>query len=261
MTDLAANKVALVTGGGSGIGRASAELFAAEGAKMVVVGDIDAHSAGETAELITQAGFAAVGMGLDVADRAAVHELCEHIVDEHGSLDAAVNCAGVRGPSAMIANYDPEAWRRVMEVNLDGVFYCMQAEIAAMRHSGGGAIVNIASGAVVDPRGGLGAYGASKAAVVHLTRTAAVECASDGIRVNVMLPGRTRTPMLEEYYELTPGAEEEAVAQAPLGRIGLPSEAANAIVWLCSDSSSYVDGTSLLVDGAQHAGRPFTAER
>jgi NAD(P)-dependent dehydrogenase (short-subunit alcohol dehydrogenase family) len=257
MAELATGKVALVTGGGSGIGRASAELFAAEGAKMVVAGDIDADSAAETAELISQAGFAAVGVGLDVADRAAVHELCERIADEHGSLDAAVNCAGVRGPTAMIADYDPEAWRQVMAINLDGIFYCMQAEIKAMRRSGGGAIVNIASGAVVDPRGGLSPYGASKAAVVHLTRTAALECAADGIRVNVILPGRTRTAMLEEYYKLTPGAEEAAVAQAPLGRIGLPSETANAIVWLCSDCSSYVDGVSLLVDGGQHAGRSF----
>ena len=255
MTGLAAGKVALVTGAGSGIGRATAELFAAEGAAMVVASDVNGAAAAETAALIEEAGFTAIGALLDVTDRSAVSELCDRTVDEYGSLDAAVNCAGVRGPAGPMKDCDEEAWRQVMAVNLDGIFFCLQAEVKAMERTGGGAIVNIASGAVVDPHSGLSPYGASKAAVVHLTRTAALESAADGIRVNVILPGRTLTPMLQEYYDLTPGAQEAALAQAPLGRIGKPAETANAIVWLCSDRSSYVDGVSLLVDGAQHAGR------
>ena len=255
MTGLAVGKVALVTGAGSGIGRATAELFAAEGAAMVVASDVNGAAAAETAALIEKAGFAAIGAALDVSDRRAVFELCDRTVDEYGSLDAAANCAGVRGPSGPLKDCAPEAWRQVIAVNLDGIFFCLQAEIKAMERTGGGAIVNVASGAVVDPRSGLSPYGASKAAVVHLSRTAALESGADGIRVNVILPGRTLTPMLQEYYDLTPGAEEASSARAPLGRIGKPAETANAIVWLCSDRSSYVDGVSLLVDGAQHAGR------
>ena len=253
---MALDKVAFVTGAGSGIGRASAEIFAAEGARMVVVADIDGASATETARLIERSGGAAQPVQMDVAEPGAALDAVERTVGAHGSLDCAVNCAGVRGPSAPVAEYPVESWRRVMAVNLDGVLYCMQAEIGAMLASGGGAIVNIASGAVVEPHAELSAYGASKAGVVHLTRTAAVEYAGSGIRINAVLPGRTRTAMLEEYYRLTPGAEERALASAPMQRLGAPAETAEAIVWLCSDRASYVAGAALVVDGAYHAGRP-----
>ena len=253
---MALDKVAFVTGAGSGIGRAAAELFAAEGARMVVVADIDGASATETARLIEASGGAAQPVQMDVAEPGAAREVVDEVVDAHGSLDCAVNCAGVRGLSVPVADYPIDAWRRVMAVNLDGVFLCMQAEIAAMVESGGGAIVNVASGAVTEPHAGLSAYGASKAGVVHLTRTAAVEYAGSGIRINAVLPGRTRTPMLEEYYRLNPGAEDAALASAPLGRLGEPSETAETLVWLCSDRASYVAGAALVVDGAYHAGRP-----
>lgn len=252
---LALDRVAFVTGAGSGIGRAAARLFAAEGARMVVAADIDGPSASETARLIEASGGAAEAVRLDVAEPASAPEVVDGIVAAHGSLDAAVNCAGVRGLVAPVADYPADAWRRVMAVNLDGVFWCMQAEISAMLAGGGGAIVNVASGAVTEPHAGLSAYGASKAAVVHLTRTAAVEYAGSDIRINAVLPGRTRTPMLEEYYRLTPGAESEAMDSAPMSRLGEPSETAETIVWLCSDRASYVAGAALLVDGAQHAGR------
>jgi len=255
LTLLVSGAVVLVTGAGSGIGRATAELFAAEGAAVVVVADIDEASAQETAARIASDRTSSISAGLDVADADAVSRLVNEILDHHGSLDCAVNNAAVRGSTTRVADLDVNEWRRVMAVNLDGVFYCMQAEIRAMAASGGGAIVNIASGAVVDPHAGLSAYGASKAAVAHLTQTAAVEYAADGIRVNAVLPGRTRTAMLENYYELTPGAEDKALAEAPLGRLGSPDETAQAIVWLCSDRASYVDGATLLVDGAYHAGR------
>ena len=252
---MALDKVAFVTGAGSGIGRATAELFAAEGARIVVVADIDGASAAETARLIGASGGAAQPVQIDVAEPGAAREVVDEVVDAHGSLDCAVNCAGLRGLSAPVADYPIDAWRRVMAVNLDGVFLCMQAEIAAMLETGG-AIVNIASGAAADPHAELSAYGASKAGVVHLTRTAAVEYARFAIRINAILPGRTRTAMLEEYYRLTPGAEDAAVASSPMRRLGAPSETAEAIVWLCSDRASYVAGAALLVDGGQHAGRP-----
>lgn len=252
---LALDKVALVTGAGSGIGRAAAVLFSAEGARMVVAADIDGPSASETARLIEASGGEARSVAVDVAEPAAAPELVDGIVAAHGCLDAAVNCAGVRGLVAPVADYPADAWRRVMAVNLDGVFRCMQAEIGAMLAGSGGAIVNVASGAATEPHAGLSAYGASKAAVVHLTQAAAVEYAGDGIRINAVLPGRTRTPMLEEYYRLTPGAEQAALESAPMSRLGEPAETAETIVWLCSDRASYVAGAALLVDGAQHAGR------
>lgn len=226
---------------------------------MVVATDIDGDAAKVTARLISEAGGVAEAAQLDVADRAAVHTTVARVLETHGSIECAVNCAGVRGPLATVAEYDADAWRQVMAVNLDGVFFCMQAEIEAMLASGGGAIVNIASGAVVEPHATLSAYGASKAGVEHLTRTAAVEYAEAGIRVNGVLPGRTRTAMLDDYYRKKPGAEESALAEAPMARLGLPSETAEVIVWLCSDRASYVAGTTMLVDGAYHSGRPSSS--
>ena len=252
---LARDKVALVTGAGSGIGRAAAMLFAAEGARAVIAADIDGSSASETARLIETSGYAAESVRLDVCEPNAARGLVDTVVDAHGSLDAAVNCAGVRGPMAPVGELAADEWRRVMAVNLDGVFLCMQAEIGAMLAGGGGAIVNVASGAVTEPHPGLSAYGASKSGVVHLTRTAAVEYASSNIRINVVLPGRTRTPMLEDYYRRNPGAESRALDSAPMKRLGEPSEQADTIVWLCSERASYVAGAALLVDGASHAGR------
>ena len=253
--DLALGKVALVTGAGSGIGRATAELFVAEGARMVVAADMDGPSASETARLIEASGGAAESVTLDVVEPEAVRRVVDGIVEAHGSLDAAANCAGVRGPMAPVGELAADEWRRVMAINLDGVFWCMQAEIDAMLAGGGGAIVNVASGAVTEPHPGLSAYGASKSGVVHLTRTAAVEYAGSNIRINAVLPGRTRTAMLEDYYRRSPGAASRALESAPMKRLGEPFEQAEAIVWLCSDRASYVAGAALLVDGASHAGR------
>ena len=230
-------------------------LFASEGARVVVAADIDGSSASETARLIEAAGGAAEAreLGRGRAGRGPAGWVGR---DRRGPRvpRRAVNCAGVRGPMAPVGDLAADEWRTVMAVNLDGVFWCMQAEINAML-AGGGVIVNIASGAVTEPHPGLSAYGASKAAVVHLTRTAAVEYAGSNIRINAVLPGRTRTPMLEDYYRRNPGAASRALESAPMKRLGEPSELAETIVWLCSDRASYVAGVALLVDGASHAGR------
>ncbi len=245
--------VALVTGAGSGIGRATALLFGAEGARAVVVSDVDEESAVQTAKLLASEGHEAVAVRTDVANGREVEELIASTVERYGRLDCAVNNAGVRGKLSPLADYTDDEWRRVMSVNLDGVFFCLRAEIRAMRDSGGGAIVNISSGSTADPKPELGAYVASKFAVLGLTRVAAGETALEGIRVNAVLPGSTRTVMMEQYLALDPNIEAQVTAGMPQGRLGRPEELAEAIVWLCSPRSSFVDGVTLLVDGGVHS--------
>ena len=245
--------VALVTGAGSGIGRATALLCGAEGARAVVVSDVDEESAAQTAKLLSNDGHEAVAVRTDVSDARDVEELVSSTVERYGRLDCAVNNAGVRGKLSPLADYSDEEWRRVLGVNLDGVFFCLRAEIRAMRAGGGGAIVNISSGTTADPKPELGAYVASKFAVLGLTRVAAGETAMENIRVNAVLPGSTRTTMMEQYLALAPTLEAEVTAGMPQGRLGRPEELAEAIVWLCSPRSSFVDGVTLLVDGGVHS--------
>lgn len=252
---LVEGKVALVTGAGSGIGRATALLLAQEGASAVVVCDIDADAAQATAEEVLAIGAAALGVGTDVGNRSQVDALLRSAVDHFGRVDCAVNNAGVRGRSALLVDYTDEDWRSVMQVNLDGVFYCLRAELQVMRGQGGGAIVNVSSGTTAGPRAELGAYVSSKFGVLGLSRVAAAESARDGIRVNAVLPGSTRTPMMDEYLAGLPGAEAVAVKLAgmPQGRLGDPAEIAEVIVWLCSARASFVNAVSLLADGGIHS--------
>jgi NAD(P)-dependent dehydrogenase (short-subunit alcohol dehydrogenase family) len=221
-------KVALVTGGASGIGAATVALLESRGATVVV------------ADLST---------GVDVADDAAVDALVEGIVAEHGRLDLAANVAGTSGVYAEIADSTTADYRRTLAVNLDGVYFCLRAELRAMRASGGGAIVNVASAAGQMGVPGLAAYSASKHGVIGLTKTAALEEARRGIRVNAVLPGSVRTPMLAAFA----GGDEKVLDQmgrrAPLGRLGEPEEMAEAVVWFLSDASAYVTGTCLSADG------------
>jgi NAD(P)-dependent dehydrogenase (short-subunit alcohol dehydrogenase family) len=249
---MTAGKVALVTGAGSGIGRATAVLFAAEGARVVAT-DVRAQGIDETVALITAAGGTASGVVADVAQAIAMEAAVAAAVATYGRLDCAVNCAGVRGETTPLADYTDEMWARVLAVNLTGVFNSMRAEVRAMLRTGGGAIVNVASGAAVEPTPGLAAYVASKSAVVGITRTTAGEYAAAGIRVNAVLPGRTATPMLMEYFSREPGLEEMAIAGTPMKRLGTPDEVAQANVWLCSDRASNITGVSLLVDGGMHS--------
>jgi NAD(P)-dependent dehydrogenase (short-subunit alcohol dehydrogenase family) len=245
-------KVALVTGAGSGIGRASALAFARHGAK-VVVGDVAAEAGEETAALARAENTDAIFVRADVSRRADVEALVRAAVDQYGRLDCAHNNAGVPGPQALLADYTEEAWDQVIDINLKGIWLCMKYEIQQMLRQGGGVIVNTASVAGLRGSQGVAAYVASKHAVVGLTRAAALEYARDGIRVNSVAPGTISTPMLDRF---TAGDElmlEQFARSEPMGRLGTPEEIAQAVLWLCSDGSSFVTGATLAVDGGRLA--------
>jgi NAD(P)-dependent dehydrogenase (short-subunit alcohol dehydrogenase family) len=245
---LATRRACLVTGGGSGLGRATALAFAREGAR-VLVADIDDVAGAETVDLVNDAGGEGLFISTDVTNSAAVEAMVAACVTAFDRLDCAVNNAGTTGPGAPTADYDADDWRRTLAINLDGVFYCLKAEIPVMLAGGGGAIVNVASGAGLVGFAGLPAYVASKHGVVGLTRASALEYASQGIRINCVCPGSTRTPMLEGFMGGDARIEKMMTAGVPLGRLGRPEEIAAAIVWLCSDAASFVVGHALAVDG------------
>jgi NAD(P)-dependent dehydrogenase (short-subunit alcohol dehydrogenase family) len=237
-----------VTGAGSGIGRATALLWAARG-KRVVVSDRDKEAAAQTAKLIEDAGGVALCVVADVARHDDVERLVDAAVAAFGSIDVAANNAAILEPATSTADCAPEAWETTIAINLTGVFSCMKAEIRHMRERGTGAIVNVASHAGLHAMQGHPAYVASKHGVIGLTKTAAREVGRAGIRVNAVCPGAIRTPMLEAFYDKNPGAEARTIEKYPLGRIGEPEEVAEAIVWLCSDAASFITGHALLVDG------------
>ena len=241
-------KVALVKGGGSGIGRATALTFAREGAK-VLVADVAVEGGQETVQRIKAIGGEAQFVQVDVAKAAAVEALVTQAVQTYGRLDCAFNNAGIEGAIQPTADYGEEHWDRVIAVNLKGVWLCMKYELQQMPTQGNGAIVNTASaaGLVGLPSGS--AYAASKHGVVGLTKTAALEYAKANIRVNAVCPGGVRTPMMERTFQQIPGFAEAAVALEPVGRLAAPEEIAEAVVWLCSDAASFVTGHAMAVDG------------
>ena len=249
---LVAGKVALVTGAASGIGRAVALLFAREGAR-VLVGDVDESGGRATVAAIAEAGGEARFTRLDVASESDVEAAVASAVSAWKRLDCAVNCAGVTGASGSLDAIDLAGWNATLAVNLTGVFLCMKHEIAAMVRQGGGAIVNVSSGAGLIAVPGLGPYCATKHAVLGLTKTAAVENARTGVRVNAVCPGSIDTPMLRASIAKLPGMEKMVLASQPGGRFGRPEEIAEACVWLCSDRASFVSGESMLVDAASVA--------
>ena len=247
---MAAGKVVLVTGAGSGIGKATAELFAWEGARTVVVADIDAGAAESTALGINAQGGSAEHVRVDVSDPVSVASLVDGIATRHGGLDAAHNNAGIRGVNAQFHDLAFEDWNRMIAINLTGVFLCMQRELAVMVDAGGGAIVNTSSGAGVVGFPGLPHYVAAKHGVVGLTKTAAMEYAGRGIRVNAVLPGIVDTPMVRSAGGESDDRLAAMAKRIGRGALGAPGEIAEAVVWLCSDRASFVSGESMLVDGA-----------
>lgn len=242
-------KVAIVTGASSGIGRATALAFAREGAK-VVVDDITAEGGEETVRMIRDGGGEAVFVRTDVSSSTEVEAMVNQAVETFGRLDYAVNNAGIGGALAPTADYPEDSWRRVLDINLTGVWLCMKYEIPQMLRVGGGAIVNMSSilGVVGFPHSA--AYVAAKHGIIGLTQTAALEYATQGIRVNAICPGFIRTPMLERAGLLDdPEQYQMLVNLHPVQRLGTPEEVASAAIWLCSDGASFVTGHALLVDG------------
>ena len=241
-------KVALVTGGSSGIGRATAQIFAREGAK-VVVADVGVEGGEETVRLITAAGGEAIFVKTDVSQSAEVEAMVKKAVDTYGRLDCAFNNAGIEGALQLTSDYDEAAWDRVLSINLKGVWLCLRAEIRHMLSQGGGAIVNTASAAGLVGIQGISAYVASKHGVNGLTKTAALEYAKSGIRVNAVCPGGVDTPMVKRVFGDNPQFAEAAAAGEPVGRLAQPAEIGEAVVWLCSDAASFVTGLPMAVDG------------
>lgn len=241
-------KVSLITGGGSGIGKASALAFAREGSK-VVVADVNVDGGEQTVRLIQDTGGEASFVRADVAKSDDVSAMVDHAVQTYNRLDCAFNNAGISGGPGRIHEYTEDNWSRVLDINLTGVWLCMKYEIIQMLNQGGGAIVNTASimGLVGGSRSP--AYPATKHGVVGLTRAAAVDYAQEAIRVNAVCPGYIRTPMIEQSILSDPVAEERVVSRHPMHRLGTPEEIGEAVVWLCSDAASFVTGTAMTVDG------------
>jgi NAD(P)-dependent dehydrogenase (short-subunit alcohol dehydrogenase family) len=238
--------VALVTGGGSGIGQATARLLAARGVQ-VVVADVDEAAARATAAEI---GDAAAAFAVDVADAASVEAMVGFTVERFGGLDWACNIAGIAPQPKPFTEHSFADWQRTIDVNLSGVFFCMQNELRQMVTQGrGGAIVNMSSGAGVVPAPGQPQYTAAKHGVLGLTKQAAQEFAAAGIRVNAVLPGQTETGPMRAYLDALPDGGEKMLRRLPMKRMATPLEIAQAVVWLCSDEASYVNGDSLVVDG------------
>jgi NAD(P)-dependent dehydrogenase (short-subunit alcohol dehydrogenase family) len=249
-------KTAVVTGAGSGIGRASAERFAAEGAN-VVVADIVAETGRETVDLIEDAGGDATFVEVDVCDFESVENMVDVAVDTYGSLDFAHNNAGILTGFAGVTDIEDAQWDKLMDINLKGIWACLKAELPVMEAQGSGAIVNTASESGLVGMGGLASYSASKHGVVGLTKTVALEYATRGIRVNAIAPGPTNTNIQSGMSGGGDPSEMEfdtsAMIDVPMDRIADPEEMAGAVAFLCSDDASYISGHTLPVDGGQAA--------
>ena len=243
-------KVAFVTGAGSGIGRAAALAFAREGASLVVA-DIAEQSNQETARMIEELGTRALAVRCDVTRTEDVKAALDKAVEAFGRLDFAFNNAGAEQPVTATADLTDQEWDRIVNINLRSVFLCMKYEIPLMLRNGGGAIVNTSSGAGVKGFKGQAAYCAAKFGVIGLTKSAALDYASQNIRINALCPGIIETSMMDRFTGGTDEGRERVIAQEPVGRMGKPEEIAAAVVWLCSEPAAFMIGHAMVIDGGQ----------
>ena len=253
MTAELQGKVALITGGTSGIGRDSAVLFAKAGAKVVVAGRREVEGK-ETVDLIRAAGGDGLFVKADVSKAADADAMVQKTVEKFGRLDVAFNNAGIEGHWLPIIEQSEEDWDRTIDINLKGVWLCLKYEIRQMlKQGGGGAIVNMASVAGMMGLAGAATYSASKHGVIGLTKSAALETARSGIRINVVCPAVIETPMADRAYE-DPGVHKFVLGLHPVGRFGKAGEISEAVLWMCSERASFMTGQSLVLDGGLLAG-------
>lgn len=240
------NKVAIVTGGSFGIGRATAIAFAKKGAKVVIADWVEDS---ETLNAIKLLGGEAIFIKCDVSKTEDVKAMIEKTIATFGRLDYAFNNAGIEGNNGTTQECPEENWDKTIAVNLKGIWLCMKHEIPEMLKQGKGVIINCASIAGLVGFPGLPAYVASKHGVIGLTKTSALECAKLGIRVNAVCPGAIKTPMIDRITGNKKEVEEQFAGMEPIGRLGQPEEVANAVLWMCSDEASFVIGYAMAVDG------------
>jgi len=244
-----ANKIVAITGAGSGIGAATAKLFAEHGA-IVFVSDINEAQAKQCVKEIIESGGKATAVQTDVTSYEAVGALIEQVLTSKGRLDVMVNNAGIGGQEQVkTAEHSQEDWHQVIAVNQTGVFYCMQLALKQMMKQGSGNIVNVASLAGLKASGNNLSYSASKFAVVGMTKSAALEYGRKNIRINAVCPGYTNSALLDRLLSMAPGMDEKLLRFVPMGRFGEANEIAEAICWLASEQSKFITGQTITLDG------------
>jgi len=243
-------KVAFITGGSSGIGRATAIAFAHEGANVVAASWSEAGNQ-DTVRLVEEVGGEGLAITCDVSRSKDVQQALQQTIETFGRLDVAFNNAGVEQPIAALADITEEEWTRLIDINLGGVFLCMKYQIPLLQEQGGGVIVNTSSGAGVKGFKGQAAYAAAKHGLIGLSKSAAFDYAAENFRINVVAPGIIDTEMMDRFSVGTEEGRQAVIAQEPVGRMGRPEEIAAAVLYLCSDEAAFTTGAVLVVDGGQ----------